>query len=158
MGMATRVAEKTATVSVVLLEYASSGAFDVANVIVLDKFEVKVDEAALATQLGELATRIEGQLRSLSPDRVVVRRADSAMRPSNKEGPKFRLLLEGALTSAAQRIVSDTALLSGRTCASTFGTGATKDSLDALAMTLVGAKKYAEAAAAALSAAAATGR
>jgi hypothetical protein len=152
LGIATRVADKTATISVVVLDSGPSTVFDLALVSVQEQFEVMVDEGERALQLGELAARIEGRVRSIAPDRIVVRRADVPARAANTEGPRFRLLLEGAVTSAAQRVVSDTIIRNGKSCAAAYAKNTTKDDLDHLAESIVRLKKHAEAAAAALSA------
>ncbi len=150
VGMATRVSDKTATVSVVLLD-GEAEPFVLDEVALVEKFDVKVDEAPLADQLGELANRVDGYLRSMAPDCVVVRRADVSSQPSKKEGPRFRLLLEGSITAVAKRLVPDTHLRNGRTCAASYPAQVNKEELDNIAESLVGVKKYGEAAAAALS-------
>lgn len=41
-------------------------------------------------------------------DRAVVRRADKPPRPSNADGPRLRLLAEGAVLAAVRGVVPDT--------------------------------------------------
>lgn len=150
LGISTRIDKKRATVHAVLLDDGAGddAPFDVASVRVIDEFDIPVDEDNLATQLGDAGETIAGRVRSLQPDRIVVRRADRPMKPSNMEGPRTRLLVDGALTASAQRVVADTALRSGKDCASAYGVS--KDELDALAATVATARRK-EATAAALS-------
>ena len=68
----------------------------------------------LATQLHDIAAANGSKIASLCPDRVIVRRADRASIPSQREGPKTRLMAEGALAADARERVSDVRLLSGR--------------------------------------------
>jgi hypothetical protein len=152
LGIATRVSDKTAKVSLVVLQGGCGASFDILGVAVEAEFDLKVDEADLAQQLGTVAEHVRGEVRSIAPDRVVIRRADMPQRASNAEGPRFRLLLEGAITSAAQSQVGDTVLRGGKSCAAVFARNTTRDQLDAHGASLGVQKKNIEAAAAALSA------
>lgn len=113
-----------------------------------ESFEIKADQINLAVQLGDAATGVSGRLRSLRPDVVVVRRADRPVRPSNQEGPRLRLLMEGAITAVAHQVIANTRLRNGRDCGAAYGVP--KDVLDAEAAALHGGR-FKEATAAALS-------
>lgn len=141
------VAMKTRpTLRLVLLEGQVCDAEDL-DVSVHSEFEIPLEDRELAAQLGEAAKSVRGRVRSLGPGSVVVRRADVPTRPSNLAAPRIRLLIEGAIVSAAYSELLATALLSGKECGKAFGTD--KAALDQLAGTIV-ATKYKEAAAAAL--------
>lgn len=118
-----------------------------AEVAVEVQFEVPLEDRALAEQLGEAAKTVRGRVRSLAPDAVGVRRADWSNRASNRDGPRKRLLVEGAVTSAAYGEVMDTILLTGKECG--LAHGSDKATVDAEAASLVQGK-YKEAAAVAL--------
>lgn len=117
------------------------------SVIVQSKFEIPLEDRLLAAQLGEAAKSTRGRVQSLGPDAVVVRRADMSSRPSNREAPRTRLLIEGAIVAAAYAEVLATELLTGKECGRAYGTD--KASIEALADELV-PTKYKEATAAAL--------
>lgn len=140
---------RTTVAAVVLDDHSSPGDdFDVRAATVEESFEVKGDQSNLAVQLGDAAKTISGRLRSLQPDVAVVRRADRPMKPSNMEGPRLRLLMDGAITAAAHQVVPNTIIRNGKDCAAAFGSS--KDGLDAEAKGLHGGK-FTEATAAALS-------
>lgn len=75
----------------------------------------------VATQLHDAAEAVRSRLKSLRVDRVVVRRADRPPRPSNAEGPRLRLLTEGAAASAARSVVVDTHIGTGKDTGAWFG-------------------------------------
>ncbi|MGH3724610.1 MAG: hypothetical protein ACRDUS_10870 [Mycobacterium sp.] len=122
--------------------------FDEQALTVEDAFEVKEAEEDLAVRLGELSKKVRGRARSIAPNGVVVRRADRPQRPSNLEGPRLRLLAEGAITAAAHEVVSNTVIRSGKECGDKFGSS--KGGLAQAAETILGGK-YSDATAAALS-------
>jgi hypothetical protein len=82
----------------------------------------------LATQLHDVSEAVKSRLQGLAVDRVVVRRADRPPRASNGEGPRLRLLTEGAVTSAARSVVVDTRIGTGKETGSWFGSN--KPSVD----------------------------
>ncbi len=110
------------------------------------------DDTNVATQLHDMAEAIRSRLSGVAVERVVVRRADRQRVASKAEGPKLRLLVEGAVVSAARSVVVDTRLGTGMEVGSWFGTD--KDGVDAEASTLLTTAgeplKYVEAASAAL--------
>jgi hypothetical protein len=112
------------------------------------------DDVALPVQLHDAAEALRSRLEGLAVDRVVLRRADRPPRATNAEGPKLRLLMEGALTSAARSVVVDTRLGTGRDTGTWFGAG--KAGVDAAAEALLQAwslhARYRDAASAALAA------
>lgn len=121
---------------------------------IIDQLEITGDDTDLATQLHDLAEAVQSRLRAIRPEAVFVRRADVPPRPSNTEGPRLRLLAEGAVVSAARSVVINTRIGngrdSGRLCSST------KEQVESDARDLVRARglalKWTEAAAAALTA------
>ena len=80
----------------------------------IDQFELSSMEHEVATQLRDLASGLRSRIAGLKPDRVVIRRADLARVASNKEGPRLRLLAEGALAAGARDEISDVVVLTGR--------------------------------------------
>jgi hypothetical protein len=112
------------------------------------------DDVDLATQLHDTAEAVRSRLEGLVIERVVVRRADRPPSPSNAEGPRFRLLMEGAVTSAARSVVMDAMLGTGAETGTWFG--ARKADVDAASAQLLGQhglhSRYMEATSAALAA------
>jgi hypothetical protein len=145
LGIAVAMKSKPVLSFVLLDDHADE--HDPEALTVEEAFEVPLEDRPLAAQLGEAAKIVRGRVRSLAPDAVVVRRADRPSHPSNKDGPRKRLLIEGAVTSAAYAEVLDTTLLTGKECGQAHGSS--KASVDALARGLI-QTKHAEAAAAAL--------
>lgn len=101
----------------------------------------------LATVLSDLGKSVESHLAGLSVDRVVVRRADYQPRQGSKEGPKIRLLAEGAIAAFAKSRVDDVWVLTGKELADR-SPATSKNDLDAKGSELVG-DDFAQAAAAA---------
>ena len=103
-------------------------------------------------QLHHILKAVESRLKGLDVERVVVRRADFSKQQGKTEGPRLRLLAEGAATAAARVAVTDTRLGTGKEVAQWCSTR--KEDLDEEARQLLaGANehaKYEEAAAAAL--------
>lgn len=112
------------------------------------------DIADLATQLHDTAEAVKSRLSGLDLQRVVLRRADLSRMPNNMDGPRRRLLMEGAVTSAARSVVVDTTVGTGRDTGTWFGTS--KPDLDRTAGDLLRDQglpsAYLEAASAALAA------
>jgi hypothetical protein len=79
------------------------------------------DDVDIATQLHDTSNAVGSRLQGLAVDRVVVRRADHGP-SSNKEGPRLRLLTEGAILTAARAVMVDTQLGTGRDLGSWHGT------------------------------------
>ena len=150
LGLAVSINGKRSTVSAVVLDdHAAAGdPFDPNMMTVESSFEVKGDQPDAAVHLGDAAKAVGGRVSSLRPDVVVVRRADRPARPSNQEGPRLRLLVEGAITAAARNVVPNTHLRNGKDCGAAFG--GTKESLDREADRIHGGK-FGEATAAAMS-------
>jgi hypothetical protein len=110
------------------------------------------DDTDIPVLLHDAAEAVRSRLEGLGVDRVVVRRADRPPKASSAEGPKFRLLMEGALTSAARSVVVDTRLGTGKDTGAWFGSN--KEGVDAAAKGLLKAAslhaRYREATSAAL--------
>lgn len=102
-----------------------------------------------ATQLFDLASGLRSRLKGTGVDRVVVRRADRPRKASNKDGPRLRLLAEGALAAAARTEVEDVIVMPGRDLASGTPAGSKAALADEAEQRLTG--QPAEAAEAALS-------
>lgn len=96
-----------------------------ADVVVLDgvwaahthvtTFKLTSTHDDLPTVLQDLAAGLASHLSGLQVDRVVIRRADKPTRPSNYEGPRTRLLAEGAMTACAKAAIDDVMLADGKT-------------------------------------------
>jgi hypothetical protein len=79
----------------------------------IDRFTIGSNATdALTVQLHEVSAAMRSRISGLNPERVVIRRADH-MPASNREGPRTRLLAEGAVASAAQDEVANVLLLDG---------------------------------------------
>ena len=116
-------AQKRPTVRAVLLEDSLhvSERPQLADISVVTTFEVPSSSEDLATQLKELAEAVSGRVRSLEPNIVVVRRADKPPRATNQDGPRFRLMAEGAVAAAARGLVARTVVRTGQECGSAYG-------------------------------------
>ena len=79
------------------------------------------DNVPLPEQLHDMGESIRSRLIGLGVDRVVVRRADRSPIPGNRDGPRLRLLAEGAVTAAARAVVTDTRIETGRATALLYG-------------------------------------
>jgi hypothetical protein len=105
-------------------------ATDVSGSVAIDAVaDFPGDDVDLPVQLHDAAEALRSRLGGVAVDRVVVRRADRPPKATNAEGPKLRLLLEGALTSAARSVVIDTRIGTGKDTGSWFGS--TKAGVDA---------------------------
>jgi hypothetical protein len=130
-----------------------------ARVVVLDgawgsateiqRFDLTSSTDDLATILHDLGSGLRSHLSGLGADRVVIRRADLPAVASKREGPRVRLLAEGALAGAARDEINDVLVLPGKDLGGRTPAGS-KAGLDAEAALLVQAS-HVEAAAAALS-------
>jgi hypothetical protein len=115
--------------------------------------EVLVAAEAVAGQLHFLARSVDSRARGVGNiDRVVVRRADTPPRATNAEGPKLRLLSEGAVIASVRDVVPAVDVGTGRDIGRWHSTN--KDRVEAAARALLIAasedERYVEAAAAAL--------
>jgi hypothetical protein len=120
-----------------------------------DAQEITSDHTDLPEQLHDAAESVRSRLKALRIERVAVRRADRATKASNKEGPRLRLLMEGAVTSAARGEVIDTHIGTGKDTGAWYGSN--KETVDSEASRLLTAaglssSKYLEATSAALAA------
>lgn len=133
---------------VVILESSGEAA------AIREAIELPSDNASTPVQLHDTAEALRSLLKSHGTERVAVRRADRGGTPRQTDGPKFRLLMEGSVTSAACSVVPDTRLGTGRETAEWFG--ASKQEMDDAARALANegaiAAKYVEATSAALAA------
>ena len=116
----------------------------------IELFILTTPESTLVGQLADLATTLANRLDGLRPEALLIRRADYSKQASNKEGPKARLIIEGALAAAAKSILQNIHLCTGKEVAALGGAGFTKDSIDAHVEQFVDGKiKFNQAAAAA---------
>ncbi|MCV7290764.1 hypothetical protein H7J87_36110 [Mycolicibacterium wolinskyi] len=83
------------------------------NPLIVDSFALTGDDVDFTRQLFELSQATRSRSAALKPERVVIARADFPPTGSRKEGPKLRLLAEGAIAAAAREIVTETALATG---------------------------------------------
>jgi hypothetical protein len=114
-----------------------------------DRFDLTSNKQDIGTILHDLASGLRSHLSGMNADRVVVRRADMQKVSSKYDGPRIRLLAEGALAAAARSEVNDVLVLAGKDLAQR-SPAASKDDLDAEAAAQVPGSPV-EAAAAALS-------
>lgn len=148
MGVAVKMTTKgVPTVRVVVVDGPPGSA------AVVDAFDVSAPQEEFAGTLAEIAEAVASRAKGLGVDRTVVRRADKSQRPSNKEGPRLRLLTEGAVAAALRVQVPMTVLRDGVHAGSLFGSD--RDAMDAAAATVLAAggtkvSTYQEAAGAAL--------
>jgi hypothetical protein len=142
---------KKPTLRAVLLEdsLGSDQTPSLSDMNVLDTFDVAATGGDLAEQLKELSHAITGRVESLRPDIVVVRRADRSPRPSNLDGPRFRLMFEGAVAAASRSLVPQTVIRTGKECGAAYGKA--KADLDADAETFSTRRPLIPAVAAAMS-------
>lgn len=112
------------------------------------------DDVDLATQLHDMAEALRSRLHGLQVVRAVVRRADRPPRASNTEGPRLRLLMEGAVASAARSVVVYTRVGTGKDTGAWYGSNkAGVDTSSTLLLSRHGlAAVYAEATSAGLAA------
>ena len=112
---------------------------------VVEIFHLTTTGNDTAQQAHDMATNLRNRLRGLQVDRVIVRKADRPPRPSNQEGPRLRLIIEGALIGAAKDVVDHSEIINGRDAAGRAGLS--KDELDAAGHELAGQESQAAAAA-----------
>lgn len=143
MGVAVRMMSKqrpTAHVVVLGGSWASPS--------IVEAFDLTGADEDKPTQLMGLAAGLRSRAKGLKPDRVIIRRADYFKVASSAEGPRMRLLAEGALAAAAKEVVDDVLLLTGKDTAA-FSPAASKPDLENHAGAVL-PDPYVEAAAAAL--------
>lgn len=138
-------------VRAVLLEdsVSASGPLTLGDVSLDQEFDLTTAEQDWARICSQYAQDVSGRVRSLSLDIVVVRRADFHRNSRGGDGPKLRLVVEGAITAAAMAHVANTHLRTGVVCAGEYPDE--KDAMDAAGKGLVSRTDRGEAAAAALS-------
>lgn len=112
----------------------------------VQRLELTSTKGDLATVLLDLAKGLRSHLSGVRPDRVIIRRADVG-RPSKADGPKIRLLAEGALAAAAREEVDNVFVLTGKELADR-SPASSKPDLDQLGSE-IGASSHGDAAAAA---------
>jgi hypothetical protein len=149
-GIAVRIASSGRPAVRIIVADDASG-----SPVISDPQEITSDHADLPEQLHDAAESVRSRLKALNVERVVVRRADRPTKASNKEGPRVRLIMEGAVTSAARSEVIDTRLGTGKDTGAWYG--GDKATVDAEADRLlteanVSSTKYLEATSAALAA------
>lgn len=110
--------------------------------------------ADVAVQLHDAGEAVRSRLNAQRVERVVVRRADKPPVASNADGPRLRLLMEGAVTGAARSVIVDTRLGTGAETGRWHGSSkATVDAEAAQVLATHGLhQRYLEATAAALAA------
>lgn len=120
---------------------------------VVDCFDIPTSDESLAAQLHSMARAIDSRARGAGQlGRVVVRRADIPPRPSNAEGPKLRLLAEGAVIAAVRDVLPAIDVGTGKDIGRWHGSN--KEGADGAARTMLETagrdSRYVDAAAAAL--------
>ena len=120
-----------------------------AGVSLVNEFELTTTETEWARICGQYHRDVDARVSSLRPDIVIVRRADFHRDRGNSDGPRLRLVVEGAVTAASTAHVANTHLRPGASCGEKYGSS--KDVMDADGKSLVSKAVYKEAAGAALS-------
>jgi hypothetical protein len=129
IGVCVRVeVEGRPTARAVLLDDVSG------SPMVVDKFALTGDNVEFAQQLLDLSKGTSSSIRGMRPNRVVVRRADFPPAGSRAEGPKLRLLAEGAICAAAREHIPDTHLATGAEIGGWDGRGKAAVEVDAKAL------------------------
>ncbi len=138
-------------VRAVLIEdrLAAAGTPTLADIALVEEFDLTTAETDWARIASRYSQDVSGRVSTLAPDIVVVRRADFHQRTRIGDGPRLRLVVEGAITAASYAHVANTHLRTGTTCAHVYPHD--KGTMDADGKTLVSRANRAEAAAAALS-------
>lgn len=91
-----------------------------ADVTVDDEFELTSPDSDWAKLAADYAQAASGRISTLRPGAVIIRRADRPQRPNNYDGPRLRLVIEGALSAASYQHVANTHLLTGAACAGAY--------------------------------------
>lgn len=112
VGVVVHLARKSRPAALVAVLEGAWGAASLS-----ERFELTSSNEEVPTILFDLATGLRSYLSGAQADRVVIRRADQPPRPSNREGPRLRLLAEGALAAAARVDVTDVLLMNGKALA-----------------------------------------
>lgn len=142
LGVRVHIISKKPSIAVVVLEGTKSAP------TLVESFLLTTSEKEIVGRINDLSSALGSRLDGLSADGVAIRRADFS-RASNTEGPKTRLLVEGALVQVSCGRVEATVCASGRDLAQTCGIK--KDDLDSEGNALIDNPKMFEAAAAAWS-------
>jgi len=121
-----------------------------ADVTVEDEFDLTSPEDDWAKLASDYFQAVSGRVSTLTPNIVIVRRADMPKRPNNYDGPRLRLVVEGAVCAASYEHVTNTHLRTGTACANAYHRSE-KATLDAHGKGLVQRGNRGDAAAAALS-------
>jgi hypothetical protein len=116
-----------------------------ADVALRDAFEFNTTEADWAGMCDQFAEDVSARVSSLQPDVVVVRQADFSQNGRVGDGPRLRLVVEGAIAAAAIKHIANTVLRRGKGCANVYP-GKSKDKMDADGRSLVDKAALAEAA------------
>lgn len=140
LGIRVHIDKGQPAVAAVLLEGTKSAA------TMVEPFLLTTNETTTVEQIQDLASALKNRLIGLGEvEGVAIRRADFSP-SSKKEGPKTRLLVEGAMIKASREQVESTSCASARDLAQTCGIK--KAEMDAQGTALTDDKKMFEAAAA----------
>jgi hypothetical protein len=152
LGLAVTVSAVRPTVRAVLLEdpFGAGHVPDLADISCRDEFDFTTTETDWVRMCEQFFQDTSARVSSLEPDLVVVRQADFNHRAKVTDNLRVRLVVEGALASAAVKHVPATYLRRGQACAELYP-GKNKDTMDDDAKAKVAKAARAEAAAAALS-------
>lgn len=145
-GLAVSIVKSSPVVKVAVLSAPEETA-ELSSLQLEENFEIPAGQGDIATQVELVASALESRIQSLKPDLVAVRAADHSPRARQTSGPRLRLLIEGAITAAAKRLVARTSIRTGKDWGAAYG--ASKDKVDSDA-SIIADKKFIEATAAAL--------
>jgi hypothetical protein len=143
LGLSTRLTSGKPVISCIVLEGSRDSPRKTQG------YELKTSATEIVFQIEDLCGKLSSQLSGLRPDAVVIRVADMAPSASRTNGPRYRLMIEGALAFVCRdHKVAEVVYRNGKEC------GEALDVNKSSAMSLGEAvdSKRAEAAAAALSA------
>lgn len=143
LGLSTRFVKPGSkpTVSCVALEGARGASKQIAG------YELKTSATDIVAQIEDLCRKLSSELSSLKPDSAVIRVADTAPSASRKNGPRYRLMIEGALAYVCrEHKVAKVVYRTGKEC----GEALSLNKSEALALGQSVDPKRAEAATAAL--------
>lgn len=116
LGIAVHIPKKgRPTAACVVLDVTDS------VVAVVEEFDLPTSKVPIPEQVRDLAVAARSRAQSLGVEAVWVRRADVPPRPSKAEGPKVRLLCEGALTAAVHEVVASVAIGDGKEIGGALG-------------------------------------
>ncbi|MFI9769347.1 hypothetical protein ACIHJG_21120 [Streptomyces sp. NPDC052415] len=85
--------------------------------------ELRTAETSILDQIEDLARKLSSTLSGVSPDAVVIRVADTAPTGTRAAGPRYRLMIEGALAYVCRvQKIQDVQMRNGKEMGEALGT------------------------------------